>query len=58
MKEKMLGFLGGFGVILWYVLSIVICALPFAMIGTRFWVTLILIGIEMSFPLSSVIFWI
>ncbi len=58
MKDKLLSFLGGFGMVLWYLLSLVVSVLPFVMIGTRFWITLILIGVEMAFPATSIIFWI
>ena len=58
MKDKLLGALGGFGIVLWYILLIVVAGLPFAMIGTRFWITALLIGVECCLPISSVVFWI
>lgn len=44
--------------ILYYIVSLFVSILPFVMIGANFFVNLLLIGINMFFPLSSIIFWI
>lgn len=55
-KEKVLGMLGGFGVICFYLLRILIAVLPFVMIGGNFFLTLLLITINYWVPLTSVVF--
>lgn len=57
-KEKVLGMLGGFGVICFYLLRILIAVLPFVMIGGNFFLTLLLITINYWVPLTSVVFWV
>ena len=56
--KKFFESLGGFGVVLYYILSLVIAVLPFVMIDVSFWLDLLLIGINMIFPLASIVFWI
>ena len=58
IKEKMIGTLGAFGFILYYIISILVCILPFVMIDLNFILTFVLIVINYLFPLSSIIFWI
>lgn len=50
--------LGTVGVILWYVASLLVCIIPFVMIGASFFVNLIFFAIVQFFPPSSIIFWI
>ena len=58
MKEKFVNALGGFGIILFFAIRLIISILPFVMIGGNFFLTLILIGINTFVPFASVVFWI
>lgn len=58
IKEKLEGLLGGFGAILFLVIRLLICVLPFVMIDSSFWLTLILLAINYFFPISSIVFWV
>lgn len=58
MKEKLSFVFGSFGVVLYYIIRIVITVLPFVMIGLGFWGTLILLLINSTIPLATIIFWI
>lgn len=58
IKEKLTNTLGGLGIVLFYVLNLIIYILPFVMIGGNFFVTLLLIAINMFVPFASAIFWI
>lgn len=58
MKEKLFSIFGGFGVILYYVITLLIAILPFVMIDANFFVNLLLIGVSMFLPITTVIFWI
>lgn len=58
LKEKLLTTLGFFGGILWFFVLGLICFLPLAMIGTSFWVNLLLFGIMYFIPSTSGIFWV
>lgn len=58
MKNKLLNSLGSFGVILWYLLSILIAVIPIVMIGKSFLVNLLLFSIIQFIPATSGLFWI
>lgn len=58
MKDKLLNSLGSFGVILWYLLSILIAVIPIVMIGKSFLVNLVLFLIIQFIPATSGFFWI
>ena len=58
MKEKLINALGSFGVILYYILQTIVSVLPFIMIGGNFFVTFLLILVNMFLPFASAIFWI
>lgn len=58
LKDNFFSALGTFGAILYFILSLVISALPFMMIGGNFFVRLLLITIETFFPPISIVFWI
>ena len=58
MKEKLINAFGSFGVILFYIIQTIVSVLPFVMIGGNFFVTFILILINMFVPFASAIFWI
>lgn len=56
--KKFFESLGGLGVVLYYILSLVIAVLPFVMIDVNFWLDLLFIAINMIFPPASVVFWV
>ena len=58
MKEKLTNMLGGFGVVLYYILSTAVAVLPFVMIDAPFWLTFIFFVVEQFLPFSSIVFWI
>ena len=58
MKEKLINALGSFCVILYYILQTIVSVLPFIMIGGNFFVTFLLILVNMFLPFASAIFWI
>ena len=58
IKEKLIDTLGVFGVILYFAFKLLVCVLPFVMIGGNFFLTLLLISISAFVPFSSVVFWI
>ena len=58
MKDKLFGILGGFGVIAYYIISLLVSVLPFVMIGTSFGLNLLFFGIVQFVPAASVVFWI
>lgn len=58
MKEKLQSALGGFGLIIWYVISTIIYIIPFVMIGASFWLNIVFFGIIQLFPPASIVFWI
>lgn len=58
IKEKLIATLGGFGLILFYGLRLLVCILPFVMIGGNIFVTFLLVSIDFLFPFVSPIFWI
>lgn len=58
MKEKLQDSLSVFGVILYYLIKIVVCVMPFIMIGTSFLWTFIFLCINSFIPSSSIVFWI
>lgn len=57
-KEKITNALGGFGVVLYYLVRIIVYILPFVMIGGNFFITFLLITINTFVPFASVVFWI
>lgn len=58
MKAKLTGKLGVVGIILFYVFSIAISILPFVIIDTNFFWTMVCVTIMQIFPISSIIFWV
>nr|DAP11666.1 MAG TPA: hypothetical protein [Caudoviricetes sp.] len=58
LKEKLSDWLGGFGVALYFVITLAISVLPFVMIDTNFILTIIFIGIEDFLPITTIVFWI
>ena len=58
MKEKLLNSLGAFGVILYYAIMIIVPVLPFVFIDVNFFVSTILIAIQLFLPFTAPIFWI
>lgn len=57
-KERLEGTYGCLGVVLYYLVSSIIAILPFVMIEANFFITLVLISIEIFIPLTSIVFWI
>ena len=58
MKEKLLGSLGVIGIILYYLISLLVCIMPFIMIEASFFLNVVFFGIEYFIPVSSIVFWI
>ena len=58
MKEKLVNTLGAVGVVVYYVFSIFVSAMPFAMIGAPLWVTFLLSIVLQLIPFVTPIFWI
>ena len=58
MKDKIVGLLGGFGYVLYYLFSLAVYIFPFVMIGTSFITTMLFLFIQQFFPPVSLIFWI
>ena len=56
--KKFFALFGGFGVILYYIVTLVIAVLPFVMIDVSFWLTFLFIGINLIFPPATIVFWI
>ena len=50
MKEKLLTILGGFGLVVWYIVSIIYSFAPLYFLGLPFWVDFILIVVMTSVP--------
>lgn len=50
MKDKISGALGFFGIILWYLLSLIVCFAPIIMLDPPYIVSLLLIGIILFVP--------
>ena len=58
MKEKFRSVLGGAGIILYYIVSLLVCFFPFFMINVSFWVDLLIfLGLQFI-PAASVFLWI
>ncbi len=58
MKEKLVSKLGGLGFVLWWIISIVVAALPVVMINPDTFISIGIIALTFLFPASSVVFWI
>ena len=58
MKEKLMNALGTVGIILYYLVSLFICVIPFVMIGASFFLNVIFFAIVQFFPATSIVFWI
>lgn len=58
IKEKLADTLGYWGIILYYIVRIIVCILPFVMIGGGFFFGLLLIAINYFIPFTSVLFWV
>lgn len=57
-KNKLSDSLGAFGIILYYLVSVIVYILPFIMIGGGFWFSFILITINSLVPFATIVFWI
>lgn len=57
MKEKLSNILGGAGVVLYYLFRLIVPALPFVMIGTKWWLTAILFLVQQFFPPLTIVIW-
>ena len=58
MKDRLMFNLGVFGVVLYYIIRIIVAVLPFVMIGLGFWGTSVLLFINSTIPLTTIVFWI
>lgn len=58
MKEKLQSLLGGFGVILYYGLMLLIAVLPLVMIDVPFWADFLILIVVNAFPPLSLALWI
>ena len=58
LKDKIVGFLGGAGSILYYLLLLIISIMPLVMIGTNWWQSLIIIAADQFLPVISSVFWV
>lgn len=58
MKEKLHSLLGGFGVILYYGLTLLIAVLPLVMIDVPFWADFLILIVVNVFPPLSLPLWI
>ena len=58
IKEKLVSALGGFGVVLYFLVRTVVYVLPFVMIGGGFLLSFVLISINAIIPFASIVFWI
>ena len=58
MKDKLFRTLGNLGLVLYYIFRLIVCCLPFVMIGLGFWGNLVLLLAANWFPLLSIVFWI
>lgn len=50
MKDKLVGALGGFGFVLWYIFSIIYAFAPLYILRFPFWIDLILICVITTLP--------
>ena len=58
INEKLVSTFGSFGIILLYLFRLIICILPFVMIGGNFFVSFLLITLNTFLPITSIVFWI
>lgn len=58
LREHATSTLGLLGIILSWVVRLIVSILPFVMIGANFIVTLLLVVINIWFPITTIIFWI
>lgn len=58
MKDKLINALGYVGAIIWYLLSLLIAAMPLMMIGASFWLTFLLFAVMQFIPATSGLFWV
>lgn len=58
MKDKLTNALGAFGMVLYYLFSLLVTVLPFVMIGASFWLNFLFFTICQLFPPATVVFWI
>lgn len=58
IKERLMGTLGFFGVLIYFLVRVIICILPFVMIGGNFFITFLLLAINSLVPFASAVFWI
>lgn len=62
MKEKLVAWLGGFGLIIFYILELLISLYPIVMVVNSFdlpsWTNFVFIAITYFMPSTTTIFWI
>ena len=58
MKEKLIYYLGTFGIILFYIIRFAVAALPFIFIDLNFLLMWVLIMVEFIMPISVPVFWV
>lgn len=62
MKEKLVAWLGGFGLIIFYILELIISLFPIVMVVNSFdlpsWTNFVFIAITYFIPSTTNIFWI
>lgn len=58
LKEKLTAALGGFGTVLYFIISILVYVLPFIFIDCNFFLTALFIGIQSLVPFVDLIFWV
>lgn len=56
--NKLKSLLGGFGVIIYYLISFAVAVLPVAAIGFNWWLSIIIFFIISIIPFTNIIFWI
>lgn len=58
LKEKLSNALGGVGVVLWHVITLLISVMPLVAIGGPWWLIMILAFVSVGIPLLSIPIWI
>lgn len=56
--EKLKDILGGFGIVLYYIISIAVAIIPVAAIGFDWWLSFIIFFVMTLIPYVNIIFWI
>lgn len=58
MKEKLMESLGGFGLVLVFIIRFCVCLLPLFMIPCNFLLFFLFAAVMYFFPISSIVFWV